>query len=224
MSRTLVQSMADPVERAFINAIRADPDDQAARLIYADWLEERDDPRGEYLRLEAALAALGPDDARFSALDARRLQLHGEIDFLWRVVVRHRSHVLNCGAATSQPPPVRFAFRCPKRWEGLRPTDDPAVRHCDACRQEVHFCATAAEAEERAVRGECVAIGARLAAQAVADHPEGLEPDHDVTMGVMARPEQGEEDLDQDERDALSRWGLALFARRPRRPWRRFWG
>jgi uncharacterized protein (TIGR02996 family) len=38
-------------ERAFLAAILEQPDDDARKLIYADWLEERGDPRGEYLRL-----------------------------------------------------------------------------------------------------------------------------------------------------------------------------
>jgi sulfatase modifying factor 1 len=38
-------------EEAFELALRADPDDNTSRLIFADWLEEQDDPRGELLRL-----------------------------------------------------------------------------------------------------------------------------------------------------------------------------
>jgi uncharacterized protein (TIGR02996 family) len=38
-------------ERAFLAAILERPDDDARKLVYADWLEERGDPRGEYLRL-----------------------------------------------------------------------------------------------------------------------------------------------------------------------------
>jgi uncharacterized protein (TIGR02996 family) len=38
-------------ERAFLAAILEQPDDDARKLIYADWLEERGDPRGEYVRL-----------------------------------------------------------------------------------------------------------------------------------------------------------------------------
>jgi uncharacterized protein (TIGR02996 family) len=37
-------------EQAFLEAIRADPGDVAQRLIYADWLEEQGDWRGEYIR------------------------------------------------------------------------------------------------------------------------------------------------------------------------------
>jgi uncharacterized protein (TIGR02996 family) len=38
-------------EAAFLAAIRAAPEDETALLVYADWLEERDDPRAEYVRL-----------------------------------------------------------------------------------------------------------------------------------------------------------------------------
>jgi uncharacterized protein (TIGR02996 family) len=38
-------------EEGFLLAIAADPTDDTARLVYADWLEERGDPRADYLRL-----------------------------------------------------------------------------------------------------------------------------------------------------------------------------
>jgi uncharacterized protein (TIGR02996 family) len=38
-------------ERGFLAVILERPDDDAAKLVYADWLDERGDPRGEYLRL-----------------------------------------------------------------------------------------------------------------------------------------------------------------------------
>ncbi len=37
---------------AFLRAICTDPDDDTPRLIYADWLEERGDPRGEFIRCQ----------------------------------------------------------------------------------------------------------------------------------------------------------------------------
>jgi uncharacterized protein (TIGR02996 family) len=38
-------------ERAFLQAILEQPNDDGRKLVYADWLEEQGDPRGEYLRL-----------------------------------------------------------------------------------------------------------------------------------------------------------------------------
>jgi uncharacterized protein (TIGR02996 family) len=39
-------------EAAFLQALETDPDDDVTRLVYADWLDERGDVRGRYLRLE----------------------------------------------------------------------------------------------------------------------------------------------------------------------------
>ena len=39
---------------AFLQAVLAEPEDDAPRLIYADWLEERGDPRGAFIRLQCA--------------------------------------------------------------------------------------------------------------------------------------------------------------------------
>lgn len=42
-------------DEAFLAALLNEPDDGVTRLVYADWLEERGAPRGEYLRLLARL-------------------------------------------------------------------------------------------------------------------------------------------------------------------------
>jgi uncharacterized protein (TIGR02996 family) len=41
-----------PDEEAFLRAICEHPDDDLPRLIYADWLDERGDPRGEFTRVQ----------------------------------------------------------------------------------------------------------------------------------------------------------------------------
>jgi uncharacterized protein (TIGR02996 family) len=38
-------------EDAFLEALRSDPSDGTFLLVYADWLQERGDPRAEYIRL-----------------------------------------------------------------------------------------------------------------------------------------------------------------------------
>ncbi|MBA3541481.1 MAG: TIGR02996 domain-containing protein [Deltaproteobacteria bacterium] len=43
-------------ERDLIAAVAEAPDDDAPRLVYADWLMERGDPRGELVALQCALA------------------------------------------------------------------------------------------------------------------------------------------------------------------------
>lgn len=45
---------------AFARAILADPADEAPWLVFADWLDERDDPRGPFVRRYRAWAKLSP--------------------------------------------------------------------------------------------------------------------------------------------------------------------
>lgn len=46
---------------AFMRAILAAPDDDLPRLVYADWLDERGDPLGEFIRIQLAIAALADE-------------------------------------------------------------------------------------------------------------------------------------------------------------------
>ena len=45
-------------EARFLEGIQANPEDLFLRLVYADWLEEREDPRSEYLRVDGELQKL----------------------------------------------------------------------------------------------------------------------------------------------------------------------
>jgi uncharacterized protein (TIGR02996 family) len=62
----------------FVRAIRERPDDLTLRLVYADWLDERDDLRGEYLRLRLQLIEL----------TKRLTQLGEQLDPTWLAAVR----------------------------------------------------------------------------------------------------------------------------------------
>jgi uncharacterized protein (TIGR02996 family) len=62
-------------EYAFLQAILDDPDDEGLRLIFADWLEEQGQPRGEFIRTQCTLAGLPPGDPRRLLLEARERQL-----------------------------------------------------------------------------------------------------------------------------------------------------
>lgn len=70
-------------EAQFIEAILANPDDESLRLVYADWLEERGDPRGEFIRVQCALAKLPECDEREPQLKAREEALLKEHRGLW---------------------------------------------------------------------------------------------------------------------------------------------
>jgi uncharacterized protein (TIGR02996 family) len=73
-------------EGAFLQAIRETPDDDAPRLIYADWLDEHGGPAGaaraELIWVQCALASLPADDPGRAALAEREKAL---VDAHWRV-------------------------------------------------------------------------------------------------------------------------------------------
>jgi uncharacterized protein (TIGR02996 family) len=60
---------------AFLRAILDDPDDDVVRLVFADWLDEHDDPRGEFIRAQVQAAALPDGDPRRAELEARANEL-----------------------------------------------------------------------------------------------------------------------------------------------------
>ncbi|MBP3958219.1 TIGR02996 domain-containing protein [Gemmata sp. G18] len=68
-------------DAAFIAAILAAPDDRTALLVYADWLDERSDPRAEYLRL---VAAEKPNQRRLT-------QIRRALDPIWVRIVTERT-------------------------------------------------------------------------------------------------------------------------------------
>jgi uncharacterized protein (TIGR02996 family) len=66
---------------AFLEAIRAEPWDETHRLVYADWLEDRGDPRGAFIHAQCRLETLAPDHPDRLALEEQVqdfLLVHGE--------------------------------------------------------------------------------------------------------------------------------------------------
>jgi len=72
--RTITQFPADDKAdtQAFLAAIHADPQNDTPRLIFADWLDEQNDPRGSMVRLSCELA-------RQPRLSPRWCELHHEL-------------------------------------------------------------------------------------------------------------------------------------------------
>ncbi|MBY0459274.1 MAG: TIGR02996 domain-containing protein [Gemmataceae bacterium] len=71
---TLLPGGFRPEAAPFLRSICADPDDDTARLVFADWLQENgDEPRAEFFRIQVELARLCPDlddpEARRAAFD-----------------------------------------------------------------------------------------------------------------------------------------------------------
>lgn len=70
-------------EDAFLVAIRDEPDDLTPRLVFADWLEERGDPRGEFIRLQCLLSQMDEDDPAAEAFQHRTDELFDRHEDEW---------------------------------------------------------------------------------------------------------------------------------------------
>jgi uncharacterized protein (TIGR02996 family) len=69
-------------DEAFIRAVVDRPGDDTARLVYADWLDERSDPRGAYLRAEFEWAKPWRGGER-PAESAELLAMAATLDPVW---------------------------------------------------------------------------------------------------------------------------------------------
>lgn len=79
-------------ERAFLQAIREEPDEDAHRLIYADWLEEQGGAgrtaRAAFIRAQCHLAALPDDDPNRDALEDEAADVLAEYEREWTEPLR----------------------------------------------------------------------------------------------------------------------------------------
>lgn len=78
--------MSASEEALFLRQIvEADPSDPVPRLVFADWLEERDDPRGELIRIHCELAEMPHDTDELTDEDFEyREKLMSRGDHLFR--------------------------------------------------------------------------------------------------------------------------------------------
>jgi uncharacterized protein (TIGR02996 family) len=138
------------VEEAFMAAILATPREDASRLVFADWLEERDDVRGELLRIATELEALeatAPQDMRGRMARVRRI---GQLTRRWREVIRpeHRPWLASLHRGRLQCVGVPDGT-CPGSWDRLPVEQDrPFARYCSTCTRWVRLCWSGREATQ----------------------------------------------------------------------------
>jgi uncharacterized protein (TIGR02996 family) len=223
----------DPQEAAFLQSVIENPDDDAPRLIFADWLEEQGlADKAAFVRLEVEFSRLPKSSGRFGELRDELWRLDevigGGTGGRWGWAFIRPGRLLNCGEAESKDRTLRFAYECPNRWADLTPLPQTNERFCNECQKNVHFCASKDEAEAHAVQGHCIAIGSLLAlaikkeygpepspakespAKAEAAAPDDLSANDSVavgwvdTLGILDLP-----------RSPYQLWAEELFARHP---------
>ncbi|MDY3558063.1 TIGR02996 domain-containing protein [Gemmata sp. JC673] len=184
-------------DKQFLRAILAEPAELTAWLAYADWLDEHEErDRSEFLRLEVRFVARSTSQTERHRIATRLETLRPTLDPNW-VAIFDRPPIENCDKV--------FEFPCPKKWEQLQGTDDPNVRHCGSCGEDVYYSQSLTEARTHAQMGRCVAV-----ATGVDRFPGDLDhvrPPERVFVGMIRRhvPEPGSQ---PDE---------------PKRPWWKFW-
>jgi uncharacterized protein (TIGR02996 family) len=145
-------------EAAFVAAILAAPYDDAPRLVFADWLEERGDPRGEWLRINVWLQRLLGQTPPVAL--AARLRRVREIAGLQRRFRELRAVISDEWALRLQRGPVEQCSvpdaDCPGDWSQLPESGCPSRRMCGACRRWVTFCWSAADVHAALVAGQPV--------------------------------------------------------------------
>ncbi len=180
MQYGLSESYAE--ELPFIREIMFDVGDDTPRMIYADWLDERDDPRGEFLRLDMLLSQAAATEETSAKLREQRGQLIDKLDLQW-ISLLARCPIELC------PQKVEFKFMCPNRWQNLKPFgDDQLVRYCDQCGKSVTYCFTIAEARREAMRGQCVAVDPSV--QRLSEDLARMEHELYETIGLIMFDDQ----------------------------------
>jgi uncharacterized protein (TIGR02996 family) len=113
---------------AFLRTVLDHPNDDSPRLVYADWLEEQGDPRGEFIRLQIELNRHGPMHPEYKGWMRRAAELFRNHGREWgrslggwvrrcrfrrgfaETVWVEWEHYAACAAAVRQLTPVRDVF------------------------------------------------------------------------------------------------------------------
>lgn len=92
-------------DMGLLAAVRAVPEDDTARLVYADWLDERGDPRGDFLRLECRLHGMAETDPDYRHLQQQLGERGASLDVRWIAAV--------CRVHVEYGRPHQHPNRCP---------------------------------------------------------------------------------------------------------------
>jgi uncharacterized protein (TIGR02996 family) len=103
-------------EAAFLQALESDPGDDLTRLVYADWLDERGDARGRYLRLEIEASQEAWNQDREPGQVAELLALRPGFYPDWLARAGKRWDLQLCGFESNRIAFVARAFRDVTSW------------------------------------------------------------------------------------------------------------
>jgi uncharacterized protein (TIGR02996 family) len=120
-------------EDAFLAAIRTAPGNRTTRLIYADWLEERNDPRHELVRVCEAMREVPVWSDRYWELKARRNELWLRCPIEWLEATGYDGSSYDSVFRDGVPAGWRERWRLirefTERWHGIDVPDAGGRQH-----------------------------------------------------------------------------------------------
>lgn len=145
-------------EQDFLEAILDTPADDALRLVYADWLEERGDEESSrkswYLRITAEIPPGAPPHRWPPAQFVELRVLAARLATDWLAVVSRLPIEICPKVIRTEARRGAVIQECPERqWDQLERSSDVRFRHCDACQGVVRYCETMIQARDHAPRG-----------------------------------------------------------------------
>lgn len=96
-----------------------------------------------------------------------------------------------------------FDFVCPRQWESLGKTEDPSVRFCGVCSENVYLCDTPLEFVTQGNLGRCVAI------------PANVKPCQTANPHTMGRVAASTERQWQQTCEYVKEWWSGVLANEP---------
>lgn len=140
-------------EEGFLRQIQQEPEDPIHRQVYADWLEERGDPRAGYLRLQAEMIIHQDSKGRRKRLRKKLRQFEAEFDPNWLAAVDFAP--IGCMAGV-------HSLTCKEQWHEMECTDEHTQRHCKTCDQPVYYCGSLEEAKYHLQQDRNIALSSRI--------------------------------------------------------------
>ncbi|MBP3957599.1 TIGR02996 domain-containing protein [Gemmata sp. G18] len=211
MSESFQQNQEAPMsdEESFLAKVLENPADDTTRLVFADWLDERDDAesklKAQFLRATVRFKTTGNTTDEIEARRKELQPLAAQLPTDWLAVVsRLKVEVCSSKERKHRSRAVQrlFTFVCDKNWDEMTPTEDPTVRQCEQCHQAVHYCDTITTAREHADQDHCIAIDLGIIRR-----ESDLEPRRDWLGRVSAEMLREEEERCQVDAVSQEREG-----------------
>jgi hypothetical protein len=96
-----------------------------------------------------------------------------------------------------------FEFVCPRYFSSLQPTDDPEIRFCEVCQEQVYQCRTPLDFVTHGELGHCVAI------------PSTFDPMGAFCTEMLGRPSRAAIEENDRHVQAVREWWLGVLAEQP---------